>query len=175
MAAFRIVTRLLLATTVLLALPACADNAQANAESDGPERAPVVAGSETFNVELALDEPSRIKGLSGREEIEERGGMLFVFPDAQRRAFVMRDCPTPIDIAFLDDAGRVLVIHEMTVEPPQRDDESDFAYESRLPMYSSRFPARFALEVHGGTLKALGLEPGDLVRFDAEGLKRRAR
>lgn len=172
MAAIRFLTRFA-AIVALGAMASCVE--EPPAKNDGVERARVKIATTTFDLELALDEPSRIRGLSGREEIEPRGGMLFVFPDAQVRAFVMRNCPTPIDIAFLDDAGRVLVIHEMKVEEPQREGESDFAYESRLPLYMSRFPSRFAVEVRGGTLRTLDLKPGDLIRFDAEGLKARAR
>ena len=140
-----------------------------------PEFTTLRIKGETFRLELALDDATRFQGLSGRESIPANGGMLFVFPDVQLRAFVMRDCPNPIDIAYLDGSRRVVAVHTMAPEPPRREGESDIAYERRLPGYTSRFGAQFAIETAGGRLKELGLAPGDQVDFDAETLKARAR
>lgn len=145
-----------------------------NLAPSGLPTAPVTIKGERFMMELALTEPHRIKGLSGRAEIDPKGGMLFVFPSPARREFVMRDCPAPIDIAFLDSSGRVVALHEMKPEEPKREGESDMEYEFRLKRYPSRFPAQFAVETAGGRLAALGLREGDKVVFDVEGLKRRA-
>lgn len=137
---------------------------------------PVTIAGEEFMLDVAADDDSRIVGLGGRESIPERGGMIFSFPLPPRvLGFVMRNCPNPIDVAFLDDAGRILVIHEMPAEEPQRPDEDDAAYERRLKVYSSRFPCRFAVEVAGGTLAKLGVKPGDVIKFDIDGLKKRTR
>ncbi|MGP1309361.1 MAG: DUF192 domain-containing protein [Phycisphaerales bacterium] len=158
-------------------LPGCS-SAESGGNAVAPSglpTAPVTVAGEKFTMELALDEPSRIHGLSGRESIDPQGGMLFVFPSSMRREFVMRDCPVPIDIAFLDASGRVVAVHEMTPEPPQREGETDIQYEYRLKRYPSRFPAQFAVETAGGRLAALGLKEGDKIQFDVEGLKRRAR
>lgn len=152
---------------------ACADSQQTSA--GGPETLRVDLHGTLFTLEVALDNDTRVKGLSGREHVPPDGGMLFVFPDPMPLSFVMRHCLVPIDIAFLDSAGRVLVVHEMQVEESQREGESDIAYENRLRRYDSRFPAQFALETAGGRLRETGLKPGDVVRFDAPGLKRRAR
>lgn len=147
--------------------------------NDGGAKAPEIVearlGDKRFRLELAADEPTRIKGLAGREALAEDGGMLFVFPEPLGLAFVMRDCVIPIDIAFLDSSGRVVATHTMKVEPPRRADESAEAYEARLPRYESRFAAQFAVEVRAGTLEKLGVRSGDVVKFDAPALKRRAR
>jgi len=93
------------------------------------------------------------------------------FPSASLIQFVMRDCLVPIDIAFLDAAGRVVAMHEMTPEEPRREGESELAYERRLKTYPSRFPAQFAVETAGGRLREVGLEVGQRVEFDLERLK----
>jgi uncharacterized membrane protein (UPF0127 family) len=108
------------------------------------------------------------RGLGGRTHIDPHGGMLFVFPSPRATAFVMRDCPIPIDVAFLDASGRVIALHEMAPEPPRRPDESAVAYESRLKQYPSGLPALFAIETAGGRMRQLGLRGGDKVEFDAE-------
>lgn len=148
-----------------------------------PERIPVKVAGKTFKVEPALDDKTRIQGLSGRTEIPDDGGMIFVFPDIQVRHFVMRDCPVPIDIMFLDGAGHVLVTHAMVPEEPRKADEPkpddpyrvEDPYEARLKKYSSRFPTAIAIELKGGKIKELGVEKGDKIEFDIAGLKKRAR
>ncbi len=88
---------------------------------------------------------------------------------------VMRRCPIPLDVAFLDAAGRVVAIRSMTVEPPRARGESVASYERRLPIYRSGDPAQFAVETAGGRLMELGLAVGDRLVFDVEGLIRRVR
>jgi uncharacterized membrane protein (UPF0127 family) len=101
--------------------------------------------------------------------------MLFVFPSPRPLAMVMRDCPAPIDVAFLDAGGRVLAVHAMTPEPARAAGESAWAYERRLPAYGSGASAQFAIEVAGGRLAALGVAPGSRIAFDAAALAARAR
>jgi uncharacterized membrane protein (UPF0127 family) len=88
---------------------------------------------------------------------------------------VMRDCPAPIDVAFLDAQGRVVALHSMPAEPPRRPDESPFDYERRLPAYPSRAPAQFAIELAGGRLAQLGVGVGAQLAFDTQALAARAR
>jgi len=137
--------------------------------------AKVVVAGETFEVEVAADPVSRHRGLSGRSSIPSNGGMLFVLPRPQRFGMVMRDCPVPIDVAFIDSMGRVVTIHEMVPEPPRRSDEAPFRYESRLPEYPSGEPVQFALETAGGRLGDLGLRVGDRLHFPAQALIAQAR
>ena len=142
---------------------------------DGVERVTVEIAGESFHLELAADPGTRVQGLMGRTEIARDGGMLFVFPDVAMRSFWMKDCLTDMDIIFLDGSGRVTATHEMTMEPPRRPDESQLAYELRLPGYSSLRPAQFAIELAPGSLDRLGVRTGDLIRLDLDALKRRAR
>lgn len=129
----------------------------------------------TFHLDLAADNPTRMLGLGGREVIPEDGGMLFVFPVARGLKFVMRNCPTDIDVAFLDSLGNVTAVHHMPSEEPQKPDEADFAYENRLARYSSRFAAQYAIELKGGMMEQLGLKAGDHIDLDYKRLKRLAR
>jgi len=156
-----------------LAVGACATGA--GNPDDDVERAKFTLRGEQFRLELALDDPTRMKGMGGREHIPPDGGMLFVFPDAARRAFVMRDCPIPIDLVFLDDNGVVVAIHAMTPEAPRGPEEDPFEYEARLRQYPSRFPVRYAAEFAGGRLAEIGAALGDKAEFDRAALKERAR
>lgn len=129
----------------------------------------VTIKGETFNLELALDNDTRIQGLSDRAEIAEDGGMLFVFPEEERRAFVMRRCLVPIDLAYLDAQGVVIWMHAMQIEP-----DPD-APDNQLKLYNSHHPTRFAIELREGSLRRLGLHQGDQIELPLEDLKGRAR
>jgi uncharacterized protein len=164
--------------TFSLSMAGCDDKASADV-------AVVKIGSKKFTLELALDDAKRFRGLSERTFIEPDGGMLFVFPDhlVAVQGFVMRDCPIPIDIIYLDGSGRIVAMHEMKPEPPrdpakgegEPKDANNPVYNARLKQYSSRFPSQFVIELAGGVIKSLGIKEGDLVQLDIKGLKKRAR
>jgi uncharacterized membrane protein (UPF0127 family) len=162
-------TDLRTATLVLLAAIALACT-QSESPSDAPLEVPetlwVEIAGEPFELELALDGPTRHLGLSSRVSIDPNGGMLFVSTEEKPQAMVMRDCSIPIDVAFLDSSGEVLAIHEMRPELPRRPGESQREYESRLRKYESGVPAGFAIETAGGRLDEVGLQVGDRVVFD---------
>ena len=134
-----------------------------------------------FHLELALDGPTRYLGLSNRTYIEPDGGMLFVFSKPSVQRFVMRDCPTDIDIIFLDPSARITAMYHMPVEEDRRPDEpetdnpADDKYEQRLGRYSSKFASQFVIELAGGTLKNLDLHEGDQIDLDTKELKARAK
>lgn len=177
---------------------ACEQGGLSQPDGSGKNNAPaevkketVSIGGRTFKLELAADAKSRFKGLSGREEIAADGGMLFVFPNPQPRLyFVMRDCPIPIDIIFLDGTGRIVAMHAMVPEPPRTEVEKALAparpdqpewewtnadYESRLKKYPSRHDAQFVIEIKGGLLEELKLEEGQRINIDTRRLSRVAR
>jgi len=151
----------------LVTIPACQDT-----PDDGLVH--VTIKGKAFRLEPALDGPTRGLGLGERRELAADGGMIFVFKKAASQAFVMRDCYIDIDIAFLDDSGRIVAIHAMKTEAPQHEGESERTYALRLTQYPSRFPASVAVEVLGGTFADLGLKEGEVIKVDVEGLKARA-
>jgi uncharacterized membrane protein (UPF0127 family) len=172
-----------LACAVLIALgAACEAEAPRTPEPGAPGAAapaplsvPVRMAGERFHLELAGDPARRTRGMGGRRRVDPSSGMLFAFPRAAPRAFVMRDCLIPLDIAFLDETGRVVALHTMSVEPPRRPDETPLAYEERLPHYASGLPAQFAIETAAGRLAEVGLRVGDVVAFDRAAVLRNTR
>ncbi|MEQ9207620.1 MAG: DUF192 domain-containing protein [Phycisphaerales bacterium] len=121
-----------------------------------------------YTLDIVADDATRERGLGGVTELPEHGGMLFVFPDSRMRAFVMRDCVIDIDIIFLDPAGRIVAMHHMPIEEPKAEDESQLDYERRLKKYSSRFSAKFVIEIAGGRLKDMDLKEGEQINLDLE-------
>lgn len=143
-----------------------------------------------FKLELANKDETRFHGLSGRTNIPEDGGMLFVFTARQvgRHGFVMRDCPVPIDIIYLDPSGRVVGTFKMVPEPPRSEAEkvltvppgypawsgTNDAYENRLKKYTATYPAQFVIELKGNVLDSLKLKDGEKIELDLDRLKKAA-
>jgi uncharacterized membrane protein (UPF0127 family) len=138
----------------------------------------VEIGGEKFSLEVADDEAKRERGLMGRTEIPDHGGMLFVFPDQKvaLQRFWMKNCPIDMDIIYLDRQGFVTAKHRMKamIRLP---DESDADYETRCREddYSSNLPAQFAIELKAGTLERLKVKVEDQIKLDLARLKAAAR
>ncbi len=159
-------------------------------KSKSDTHAKVTIAGRTFNLEIASDDQTRFRGLSERTKIDADGGMIFVFKKPSEMEFVMRDCPIPIDIIFVDGSGRVTAFHKMTPEPPRTEAEKQLsppfkdapkwtwtnpAYEARLKRYSSKFAAQYVIELAGNTLDSLKLKESDQVVFDRAAMKKLAK
>ena len=139
-----------------LALFACADSL----------KWPVEIGGMLFgNMETALCDEDRTRGLMFRDSLPEDGGMIFLFQKPEMHSFWMRNTRIPLDILFLDKDGRITAIHTMPVEKPQGKQESDDDYCTRLPGYSSLKPAIAAIEINAGMAATLNLKVGDKVEI----------
>ena len=109
-------------------------------------------------VEISADDASRQRGLSERDELPPDRGMVFLYPEASHRSFWMKNCVVPIDVAFVDDDGRIVNLHEM--QPPVDPD--------RLRHYDAVSPVRVALEMPGGWFRSHGVAAGDRVILSPE-------
>lgn len=102
-------------------------------------------GNEVLTVEIA-DTPSTIaKGLMGRKELPEGTGMLFIFPNAKKLHFWMKNTSLPLSIGFFD-ADRIL-INVAEMEPL-----TGTAFSTK--------PALYALEVPQGWFAKHKIAPG---------------
>ena len=140
---------------VALGLMACAGR---EAPPEGPtgepmERLSVVtaSGQHDFWVEIADTEAERAQGLMFRPPLADDRGMLFQFPDSAERSFWMRNTPSPLDIVYIDGAGRIVSIARYTT--PNSD--------AGIP---SNGAATGVLEVRAGRMEEIGAEAGDEVR-----------
>lgn len=114
---------------------------------------------QVFKLELAIDDASRTLGLSDRKTIAEDGGMLFVFPTPVRTQFVMRRCYVPIDLVFIDDAGYIDSLHAMEVITPIGSPR----WRNPSLGYPTAGRVRYAVELKGGKIEALGLQRGEKI------------
>ena len=102
-----------------------------------------------------MDTPKmRAQGLSGREKLSEREGMLFVFSEDDRHSFWMKDMRFPIDIVWLSQSGEVVDIQH-SVSP------------DTYPTYSfaPQKVARYVLELSAGWTRRHGVGIGDRVEL----------
>ena len=77
-------------------------------------------------------------------------GMLFVLPETMPFAVWMKDTHAPLDIAFLDAAGRIVAIKQMD---PQH----------KNLIYTSPRPVRYAIEVRRDWFNLHGVRVGDIL------------
>lgn len=85
------------------------------------------------------------------KDVKIEQGMLFVFPDEQPRSFWMRNTFIPLDIAYMNAAGRVLNVEAMK---PHNDDG--------VP---SKGPSKFVLEMKRGAFKKFGIKAGTVFKI----------
>lgn len=107
-------------------------------------------GVHAFAVELAQTDDERAKGLMYRKELPEGRGMLFDFRREQEVSMWMQNTYIPLDMMFIRADGRILSIAENTTPLSTR-------------TISSGGPVLGVLEVIGGTVRKLGIAPGDRV------------
>lgn len=115
-------------------------------------------GGEWFSVELATTPKEQSLGLMFREQMDDKHGMLFVFPTETSRSFWMKNTRIPLDIFYFDAQLKLVSVSENT--PPCR--------IPRCPSYPSKGPARYVLELNAGKAKQLGVQPGDLLELDLD-------
>lgn len=107
-----------------------------------------------FEVELALDQATQEKGLMNREFMPKKRGMLFVFDNARKRSFWMKNTLIPLDIIFIAKDGEIEHIHSM-------------AKPLDLSLITSGKPCVAVLEINGGIADQLGIKAGDKIYHPA--------
>lgn len=116
-------------------------------------------GVVSIRAEIAATGAARGRGLSERRALAEDAGMLFLYAETQApdAGFWMYRTRIPLDIAFLDGAGRILAIRTMQPCPS--------AVALECPTFAPGMPYRAALEVNRGFFARHGIAVGDRVRL----------
>jgi len=105
-----------------------------------------------IDIEFAESSYETETGLMYRKSMEEKQGMLFVFPDIRRHFFHMKNTEFALDIIFIDENLKIASFQK-NAKPFD---------ENLLP---SQVPAKYALEVNAGLSEKWQLEIGDRVEF----------
>lgn len=116
-------------------------------------------GSREFKVEIADTPAARSRGLSGRGQIAENEGMLFVFEKEDvRPAFWMKDMKFAIDIIWINEGSVVQITPN--AKPPKAG-TADEDIELLLP----ESPVDLVLEIRAGEAEKQGIKLGDRVEL----------
>ncbi len=114
------------------------------------------AGIVKIYVEYAQTSEKLASGLMNRQTLPKNSGMLFIFPDEKIRKFWMKDTLIPLEIMFIDTLGRINEV--VTMKPCTPDIIT-------CQTYTSREPARFAIEVNVGFTANNRIIEGDILEI----------
>ncbi|MCS7089113.1 MAG: DUF192 domain-containing protein [Verrucomicrobiota bacterium] len=115
-------------------------------------------GDQVVLAEVARRPVEIATGMMFRDTLPEGHGMLFVFPDASRRSFWMRNCRVPLSAAYIDPDGVILEIIDL--EPLNEE-----------PAPSQSEHVQFVLEVPRNWFARHRIGPGTLVRTERGSLR----
>ena len=108
------------------------------------------------NLELAATPEETTTGLMFRPALAADRGMLLLWPEERLATIWMMNVLVPLDIVFLDDAGRVVEV-VMDAQPCRAEP---------CPRFTASRPARAVLEMAAGSAAEHGLEAGAVIQFE---------
>jgi uncharacterized membrane protein (UPF0127 family) len=113
-------------------------------------------GDRTFTLEVADTDANRQYGLMRRNSMPADHGMIFVFAREAPLAFWMRNTRIPLDIIYVNSAGKVVSVKQMK------------PYDEKTT--PSEGPAQYAIELNKGAAEKAGVKAGMTLQLP-EGLK----
>ncbi len=116
-------------------------------------RSEVFIGGVRIYADLADTPRKQADGLMWRPQLNESEGMLFVFGGEGNVSVWMKNMLIPIDVVFITSDLKIITVHKSV--PPCLDDP--------CKLYTSRKPAKYALEVSAGFCERHGVQPGDSI------------
>lgn len=109
-------------------------------------------------VELAITPAEQRRGLMFRESLKAGHGMLFIYKKEEPElSYWMKNCRMNLSIAFVNSRGIIVQIHNNMLAPEAG------TPDHQLPLYSSRGPARYAIEMKENWFSENGIAVGDRV------------
>jgi len=104
-----------------------------------------------IRVECVISPEKLKQGLSGRKELKQGTGMLFIFPDLIKHTMWMPNMNFPLDVVWLDE--QLSVVHISYGLQP--------CYQGGpCPSTSSVYSTLYAIEVNEGDAVGLGFQIG---------------
>ncbi len=105
-----------------------------------------------IDIQIAKSEFDRQLGLMFRKHMDEKDGMLFIFPSEEMQSFWMRNTFIPLDMVFVNASKKIVTIQKAT---QTLSDQS----------YPSAAPAMYVIEVNGGFCSTHNINEGDRIDF----------
>ncbi len=110
-------------------------------------------GDIPVQVEVVETLEARMKGLSGREELGEVQGLLFIFPITDYHGIWMKDMNFPIDIIWISE-DRTIVGIDAYVTP-----------DTYPRVFRPAQPARYVVETDANFADSVGIQVGQKVKL----------
>jgi uncharacterized membrane protein (UPF0127 family) len=110
------------------------------------------SGDHRFNVEVASTPEQQERGLMFRTSLAADRGMIFPYDPPREASFWMKNTLNPLDMDFIDAAGRVARV-------------AANATPMSLDPIASGVPVSGVLELRGGRAAELGIKEGDTVTW----------
>jgi len=107
-------------------------------------------------VEIADTKELRALGLSGRKELGDYQGMLFIMDEEDTHSFWMKDMEIELDLLYINTQGKIVDIFEN-----QKPCTSTFC-----PTIQSPYESKYILEVIGGFVETNRIDVGNEVIFN---------
>ena len=107
------------------------------------------------DVELAITNEQRMKGLQLRRELSDHSGMLFIFERLDNYSFWMKDTYIPLDMIWLNEGKKIVEI-AADIQPCPNDP---------CPAVTPRDKALYVLEVNAGLVEKNNIHVGDTADF----------
>ncbi len=123
-----------------------------------PDTLVMLPDGSTVHVELAKTEAERAYGLMGRTNLPQGRGMLFIHDSSAEYGYWMYHCKIGLDIVWMDAGHRIVELSPNT--PPCK------GKASTCPSYGGHATSLYVLELPVGSIKAHGLETGQIVNFN---------
>lgn len=126
-----------------------AKKAPAKADPTQMSLAKVKLGGKELTLLVAETDEQRARGLMGIEKMADDNGMIFTYPaPVTKLCMWMKDTKIPLDVAFIDGAGKIVNIE--TMKPMTTDNHCN-----------TGGPIFFALEMNAGWFEKNNVKPGD--------------
>jgi uncharacterized protein len=106
-----------------------------------------------LEIEVADEEPERIRGLMDRFSMPENAGMLFIFDKDEPRSFWMKNTYIPLDIIYINAEKKIVSIQKYT-------------HPRTTTSIPSEKPAIYVLEVNAGFTDKYGIFAGDKIAYE---------
>ena len=90
--------------------------------------------------------------MSGRTQLDDNAGMLFLSAEPKNMQMWMLNTLIPLDMLFFDTTGKIVYIHQN-------------AKPNDLSIISSGQKVRGVIELNGGVTHKKNIIPGDFIRF----------
>ncbi len=117
----------------------------------------VLVNGKTVNVMVARTDGEKQIGLSGKDEIAENQGMLFIFDKPNYYSFWMKEMKFPIDIIYIN-GGKVTTIVK-NAKPPS-------SANAELTIYHPAQQSDKVLELNAGSADKFSIKTGTVIKIE---------